>query len=71
MADYIVVNVFGKQLNSQVKVRLHYETNGDFIIQSAVHGPGRHINKSDLAKYSPGAKLEVRYGKNGEKVMII
>ena len=71
MTEYIVVSVFGKQLNSQSKVREHYEANKDFNIQSAPHGPGRHINKSDIAKYSPGAKLEVRYGKNGEKVMII
>ena len=69
--QYIVVNVFGKQLNSMAKVREHYEANQDFLIQSVVHGPGRHINKSDIAKYSPGAKLEVRYGRNGEKVMII
>ena len=69
--EYIVVNVFGKQLNSQAAVKKHYDANGDFIIQSVVHRTGSHINKSDLAKFSPGAKLEVRYGRNGEKVMII
>ena len=69
--EYIVVTVFGKQLNSQSAVKKHFDANGDFIIQSVVHRTGSHINKSDIAKYSPGAKLEVRYGRNGEKVMII
>ena len=68
--NYIVCKPFGKGMNAQKVVREHYEAGKDFIILSVVHGAGRHISKSEVEK-DPSIKLEVRYGRNDEKVMIL
>lgn len=70
-SNYIVCKPFStKGLNSQKTVREHYEAGHDFIILSVVHGPGRHISKREVEN-DPSIKLEVRYGRNLEKVMIL
>ena len=70
MANYIVVRPLGKGLNAQKVVREHYEAGRDFIILSVIHGVGRHISKAEVDR-DPSIKLEVRYGRNDEKVMIL
>lgn len=70
MTNYIVCRPFSTGLNAQKAVREHYEAGHDFIILSVVHGVGRHISKAEVEK-DPSIKLEVRYGRNGEKVMIL
>lgn len=71
MSNYIVVKPFStKGLNAQTAVREHYDAGHDFIILSLVHGEGRHISKRDVEK-DPAIKLEVRYGRDGSKVMIL
>ena len=71
MPTYITCKPFyGKLLNSQKAVREFYNEGHDFIILSVVHGPGRHISKAEVEKDST-IKLEVRYGRNDEKVMML
>ena len=71
MSNYIVVKpAYGVTLNSQKTVREHYAANKDFQVLSVVHRPGSYINKTDVEKNST-IKLEARYGKNLEKVMIL
>ena len=67
---YIVVTAFGKALKNKKEIKAHYVADKDFIIMSVVHGPGRHINRLDVERLG-NIKLEVRYGKHGEKVTII
>lgn len=68
--NYIVCKPFRQGLNAQKTVRKYYDEGHDFIILSVVHGTGRHISKAEVEK-DPSIKLEVRYGRNGEKVMIL
>lgn len=68
--NYIVVRPFTTGLNAQKAVRDYYEAGKDFIILSVVHGTGRHISKREVEN-DPSIKLEVRYGRNLEKVMIL
>ena len=71
MSNYIVCRPFhAKTLNSQKAVREFFAEGHDFIILSVVHGAGRHISKSEVEK-DPSIRLEVRYGRNGEKVMML
>ena len=71
MSNYIVCKPFyAKPLNSQKAVREFYNEGHDFIILSVVHGPGRHISKREVER-DPSIKLEVRYGRNDEKVTIL
>ena len=60
---------YGVKLNNQKQVREHYEQGRDFDILSVVHGPGRKISKREAQEH--GFALEIRYGENGEKVMVI
>ena len=59
---------YGVQLNSKKEVREHYDANKDFENLSMYHR-GSYINKQDSETFS--MNLEIRYGKNGTKVMII
>ena len=68
--NYIVVRPFGKGLNAQKAVREYFNAGKDFIILSVVHGAGRHISKAEVDK-DPSIKLEVRYGRAGEKGIIL
>ena len=68
--NYIVVRPFGKGLNAQKAVREYFNAGKDFVILSVVHGVGRHISKAECDK-DASIKLEVRYGRNDEKVMIL
>lgn len=69
--NYIVCKPFtDKMLNSQKAVREFYDNGKDFIILSVVHGIGRHISKHEVEKNSM-IRLEIRYGKDGTKVMIL
>lgn len=70
MAMYIVVKPFNAILKSKKEIQQYYKEGKDFIIQSIPHGPGRHINKQDVERLG-NIKLEVRYGRDGEKVTII
>ena len=70
MSNYIVCRPLQTGLNAQKAVREYYVAGKDFIILSVVHGPGRHISKAEVEKDST-IKLEVRYGRNGEKVMML
>ena len=60
---------YGVKLNNQKQVREHYEQGRDFDILSVFHGQGRKISKHEAQEN--GLSLEIRYGKNGEKLMII
>ena len=64
----VVKPAYGRVLNTQKEVRQHYNNNLDFLILDMLGG-GSYINKSDAQK--SGVKLEVRYGKRGEKVIIL
>ena len=66
--NYIVVRPLRSGLNAQKAVREYYAAGHDFIVLSVVHGPGRHISKAEVDK-DPSIKLEVRYGRNLEKIM--
>ena len=68
--NYIVCKPFTDVLNSQKAVREFYDNGKDFIILSVVHGVGRHISKHEVEK-DPTICLEVRYGKDGTKVMLL
>ncbi len=67
---YIVCKPFGKGLNAQKAVREYYNAGKDFVILSVVHGVGRHISKREV-EADPTIKLEVRYGRNDEKLMML
>lgn len=72
MIDYICVQpAYGVQLNSMKAVELHYANNRDFQILSVVHGAGRYINRSNVEQAKGRIKLEIRYGKDGRKAMIL
>ena len=69
--NYVVCKPFSdKMLNSQKAVREFYDNGKDFIILSVVHGVGRHISKHEVEKDNTIC-LEVRYGKDGMKVMLL
>ena len=69
--NYIVCKPFTHEmLNSQKAIRQFYADGKDFIILSVVHGVGRHISKHEVEK-DPTICLEVRYGKDGTKVMLL
>ena len=69
--NYIVCKPFSdKVLNSQKAVMDFYDNGKDFIILSVVHGQGRHISKYEIEK-DPTICLEIRYGKDGMKVMLL
>ena len=65
---YIVVEpaFADSTLNSQKAVREHWNANKDFRVLSI--GSSGYVAKRDLP---PDWKMEVRYGKNGTKVMIL
>ena len=68
MVQYIVVEpaFADSTLNSQKAVREHFDANKDFRILSV--GSSGYVAKRDLP---PTVKMEVRYGKDGTKVMIL
>ena len=70
MEKYITVRpAYGVKLNSQKAVREHFEADKDFEVMDVFYAGGRYVNKADAEKY--GLKLEIRYGKNGEKVTVL
>lgn len=70
--EYISVQpAYGVQLNSMKAVELHYANNRDFQILSVVHGNGRYINRTNVEQAKGQIKLEIRYGKDGRKAMIL
>ena len=71
MSKYITVTpAYGRVLNSQKEVKEYYESGKDFRVLS-VFASGTFLNKEDVERSDSGIKLEVRYGKNGKKAMII
>ena len=69
MATYITVKAaYGVALNTQAAVKKHFNDDKDFQILSYGPDMGRYINKPQV---QPGTKLEIRYGKDDEKVMIL
>lgn len=68
--NYIVCKPFQNGLNAQKAVREYYNAGKDFIILSVVHGTGRHISKAECDK-DASICLEVRYGRNLEKIMLL
>ena len=75
MATYLNVQpAYGVFLNSQTAVREHYDAGKDFQILTVGSGYRRYINKTDVERaLARGEKLalEVRYGKDGTKVMVL
>ena len=72
MTDYICVQpAYGVKLNSMKAVECHYAADKDFMILSVVHGAGRYINRSNVEQAKGRIKLEIRYGKDGRKAMIL
>lgn len=65
---------YGVFLNSQKAVREHYNALKDFQILTIGSDCGRYINKTDVeraAERGESLTLEVRYGKNNNKVMLL
>ena len=65
---------YGVFLNSQKAVREHYDALKDFQILTLGSGYRRYINKTDVeraAQRGESLTLEVRYGKDGAKVMLL
>ena len=63
---------YGVTLRSKRDILDYYAENKDFQILTLHHPDhGRYINKVDIDKSSDNIRLEVRYGKKGEKVMIL
>lgn len=63
-----VTPAYGRTLMTQKSVKESWNKGEDFMILSLFHGSGRYINKED----KPSSwKLQVRYGKSGERVMVL
>lgn len=65
---------YGVFLNSQNAVREHFASNKDFQILTIGSGYRRYINKTDVERAKERGEelvLEVRYGKDGTKVMMV
>jgi len=75
MPTYLNVQpAYGVFLNSQTAVREHFAANKDFQILTVGSGYRRYINKTDVERARERGEnltLEVRYGKDGTKVMIL
>ena len=75
MPTYLNVQpAYGVVLNSKNAVNEHYEAKKDFQILTVGSGYRRYINKTDIERARERGEeltLEVRYGKNGEKVTIL
>ena len=70
MSKWIAVEpAYGVKLNSVKAVKEHFDSGKDFRILDAFTS-GSYINKRDVEGLG-NVKLEVRYGKNGEKVMVL
>jgi hypothetical protein len=70
MSNYLVVKpAYGRSPNSKKAIKELYNDGKDFQILSVMHGPGRYISKTEVEKHN--LTLEIRYGKNLEKVMIL
>ena len=64
--------------NTLKQVKVHYDQNKDFVVLSDVSrnlmGGGKYVSKSTQAIFNSlenGMKLEVRYGKNLEKLTVL
>lgn len=67
---FIVVKPgYGKVLHRPQEVRKYYDDGHDFEVLSIFHGPGRYLSKRDVQR--EGLILEVRYGNNEEKVIVL
>jgi len=56
------------RLNSKKAVMQHFQDNKDFIILDIFNGYGKYINRTDMLE-NKIKYVEVRYGKNQEKVI--
>ena len=63
----VVIPAYGVKLTNKKAISEHYEANKDFVTVG-LNG-GKYVNKSDATKF--GLTLEVRYGKNLEKLAVL
>lgn len=71
MTNYITVQVavYANPVpTTQAALKKYFNDEKDFQILSVGRDYGRYLSKRDL---KPGDKLEIRYGKNNEKVVIL
>ena len=63
-----VVPAYGREYKTQAEVVAGFKAGHDFRVVDVFHGGGRYVNIRDLP---PGEKLDVHYGKNGSKRLIV
>jgi len=69
MSHIPVKAAYGRELTSQKEVLKYYEEDKDFEVLSLFHNPGSKVNKTDAER--EGVSLEIRYGKDGSKVLVV
>ena len=63
----VVVPAYGVKLTNKKAINEHFEADRDFVTVG-LNG-GKYVNKSDALRM--GLTLEVRYGKNLEKLTVL
>ena len=72
MSECITVKAaYGKELLSEKEVLQHYLDGKDFMVLSLHHGAGSYLNCMDCERAKKPISLEVRYGKNSQKVTLL
>lgn len=70
MSDYIVCKpAYGRNPKSKKQIKEIYDNYQDFEILDVFHGSGKKINRQEVEDL--GVELEVRYGKNLEKLTFL
>ena len=63
----VVIPAYGTKLGNKKLIREYFDANRDFVTVG-LNG-GKYVNKSDAIRM--GLTLEVRYGKNLEKLTVL
>lgn len=63
----VVIPAYGTKLGNKKLIREYFDADRDFVTVGI--GGGKYVNKSDVVKM--GLTLEVRYGKNLEKLTVL
>ena len=72
MNQAVLVPAYGRTYKNKQQVEADFRNGKDFILQNlADRWTGKPCNQSDLQKYSTYSHVEIRYGKNNTKLVIL